>query len=132
MDNKTKYKDYPVGTWLRNKTTGDLAQVAEENGDYVIKPDKPLSPVRYPMTQISNWQIEPKGYKLPTGSYARVAFEADRILCSIHPQLKKQPEWNSLKATDRASWIEGRVEFQSLIRTRLYTAIIKTLEDIGD
>jgi len=118
----------PIGTALRNKNTGDLAYVVIHEGRVVIKPDIPGSPVYYPATQAYNWNIELKPKKLPPGSFARVAYEADRALCEIHPEMKKQPEWLSLPAQKKAAWIEARVAFDNVLRQELYNAIIKTLE----
>lgn len=131
IDLAKKYPKCPKpGTWLRHSDTGDLAQVVEENGDWVIKPDRPNSPVRYPATMAHKYRIEEQARKMPPGSFARVAYEADKILCAIHPDLKKQPEWQSLRAEERAKWIEGRVSFAHEVRTKLYTKIISTLEDL--
>lgn len=118
----------PVGSYLRNKNTGDLAQVVIHNGKVQIKPDLPGSPVYYPATLYYNWIVEPKAKELPPGSYARIAYEADRALCEIHPELKRQPEWLSLDARAKAAWIEARVSFTNPLRLELYNAIIGTLE----
>lgn len=119
----------PPGTWLRNRDTGDLAQVIEKDGEWWIKPDLPLSPVMYPATQHTRFLIETQPKKLPPGSYARVAYEADRALCTIHPDFKANKEWISLNAMERAKWLEGRIEFKEVLRMRLYTVIVKLLEE---
>lgn len=118
----------PAGTYLRNKTTGDLACIVIHEGKVQIKPDIPGSPVYYPINQFTNWNVEFKTKRLPPGSFARVAYEADRALCEIHPDLKKQPEWLSLHALKKSQWIEGRVKFDNLLRQTLYNSIISTLE----
>jgi len=118
----------PIGTYLRNKTTGDLAQIVIHEGKAQIKPDIPGSPVYYPVQQFTNWNVELKAKRLPPGSFARVAYEADRALCEIHPDLKKQPEWLSLHATKKSAWIEARVKFDNVLRQTLYNSIISTLE----
>lgn len=118
----------PIGTYLRNKTTGDLARVCVMDGKVVIKPDIPGSPVFYNAAQFYNWNVELKPKQLPPGSFARVAYEADRALCEIHPDLKKQPEWLSLDAKKKSAWIEARVKFDNVLRQELYNSVIKTLE----
>jgi hypothetical protein len=118
----------PVGTYLRNKNTGDLARVVVHEGKVQIKPDIPGSPVYYPGAQHYNWNIESKAKKLPPGSFARVAYEADRALCEIHPDMKKQPEWLSLHPNKKAEFIEARMKFDNVLRQELYNAIIRTLE----
>ncbi len=117
-----------LGTYLRNNSTGDLARIVEKDGKAFIKPDIPGSPVYYNIQEFKNWTIELKPKRLPPGSFARVAYEADRALCEIHPDLKKQPEWLSLDANKKASWIEARVSFQNVLRQELYNAVIKALE----
>lgn len=118
----------PIGTYVRHKETGQLAQVTVHEGKVVIKPDIPGSPVYYNAAQYYNWVVELKAKELPPGSYARVAYEADRALCEIHPDLKRQPEWLSLNAKDKAAWIEARVSFNNPLRLELYNAVVKTLE----
>ena len=118
----------PLNTYLRNRTTGDLAKIVEKDGKWAIKPDIPGSPVYYNITEYKNWNVELKPKRLPPGSFARVAYEADRALCEIHPDLKKQPEWLSLDANKKAMWIEARVSFQNVLRHELYNCIIKSLE----
>lgn len=119
----------PIGTYVRNKNTGDLARIIEHEGKVKIKPDIPGSPVYYDAHQYYNWNVELRPKALPPGSYARVAYEADRALCEIHPDLKKQPEWLSLEAKKKAAFIEGRVKFDNLLRQTLYNAVVKTLEE---
>lgn len=118
----------PIGSFLRNKDTGDLAKIVVHEGKAQIKPDIPGSPVYYPINQFHRWQVELKAKQLPPGSYARIAYEADRALCEIHPDLKRQPEWLSLNPMQRAKWIEARVKFNDVTRLELYNAIISTLE----
>lgn len=133
IDLQSKYPKCPKpGTYLRHKQTGDLAQVIERDGDWVIKPDIPGSPVFYPATQAYLYNIEAKPKKMPPGSFARVAYEADKALCNIHTELKKQKEWIDLKANDRAAWIEGRVKLDHPTRLELYISIMKVLEASGD
>lgn len=118
----------PIGTFLRNKQTGDLARIVIHEDKAQIKPDIPGSPVYYPINQFNNWSIELKAKKLPPGSFARVAYEADRALCEIHPDMKKQPEWLSLHPMDKAKWIEAKVKFKEVLRLELYNKIIQCLE----
>lgn len=118
----------PVNTWLRNAKTGDLAQIVIIDGKAHIKRDIVGSPVLHNINEYYNWNVELKPKRLPPGSFARVAYEADRALCEIHPDLKKQPEWLSLNATTKAAWIEARVSFNNVLRQELYNSIIKTLE----
>lgn len=118
----------PIGTYLRNKNTGDLAQVIVHEDKVVIKPDIPGSPVFYNAAQYYQWNVETKPKALPPGSFARVAYEADRALCEIHPELKKQPEWLSLNAMTKARWIEARMKLDNPIRLELYNAVMKCLE----
>jgi len=118
----------PIGTWMRNNKTGDLAKIVEKDGKAFIKPDIPGSPVYYNIQEFKNWTVELKPKQLPPGSYARIAYEADRALCEIHPDLKRQPDWLSLDANKKASWIEAKVSFQNVLRQELYNAVIATLE----
>jgi hypothetical protein len=120
------------GTFLRNKETGDLAQVVEKDNDWFIKPDLPGSPVYYPASQAHRFNIEQTPKKLPPGSFARVAYEADLALCKIHTDLKPGKEWISLNPVHKAQWIEGNVKLDNPLRIRLYTAIIKCLEEYGE
>lgn len=119
----------PIGTYVRHAKTGDLAQVVEKDGELFIKPDLPGSPVYYPATQIYNWTIEPHAKRLPPGSWARVGYEANRALCDIHPDLKRQPEWNSLHPNVRAQWIERKIKFDKVIQLELNNAITRVLEE---
>ena len=118
----------PVGTYVRHLKTGDLAKIIERDGELFIKPDLPGSPVEYPANQIYNWQIEKYAKRLPPGSWARVCYEADRALCDIHPELKRQREWLSLGKLEKATWIERKVKFDSVLRLELYNAITAVLE----
>ncbi len=118
----------PVGTYVRHMKTGDLAKVVEIDGVKWIKPDLPGSPVLYPGTQSYNWQIEKYAKRLPPGSWARVCYEADRALCDIHPELKRQGEWLSLHPVKKAEWIDRKVKFDSVLRLELYNAITAVLE----
>lgn len=117
----------PIGTYLRHKNTGDLAQVVVHEGKVQIKPDLPGSPVYYPATLYYNWIVEPKAKQLPPGAFARIAYEADRALCEIHPELKRQPEWLSLDTNKRAAWIEARIKMDNPLRLELYNCIMNTL-----
>jgi hypothetical protein len=119
----------PVGTWMRHSQTGDLARVVEKDGVKMIKPDLPGSPVYYPATQSHNWTVEVHAKRLPVGSWARVSYEANRALAEIHPDLKRQPEWNSLHPNIKAQWIERRVKFDKVIQLELHNAITKVLEE---
>lgn len=118
----------PIGTWVRHKQRGDLAQVTVHEGKVVIKPNIPGSPHYYNAAQYYDWNIELKPKQLPPGSFARVAYEADRALCEIHPDLKRQKDWLSLPAKEKAAWIEARVEFSNVLRQELYNAVMSALE----
>lgn len=120
--------DIPLGTYLRHAKTGDLAQVVEHMGKPHIKPDLPGSPFYYPMTRAHEYNIETKPHKLPPGSWAKVAYEADRALCEIHPELKRQVEWNSVHPQTKAAWIERRYKFDSLLRLELHNLISAFLD----
>ena len=129
-EQKKRYANVPpIGTYVRHAKTGDLGQVVEKDGELWIKPDLPGSPVYYPATLIYNWQIEPHAKRLPPGSWARVCYEAYRALCDIHPEMKRQPEWMSLKADVKAAWIENRVKFAKPLQLELTNAILKVLQE---
>lgn len=117
-----------LGTYLRHNRTGDLARVVEKDGKMMIKPDLPGSPVYYPMTRLHEFNVEVAPKKLPPGSWARVAYEADRALCEIHPEMKRQIEWNSLHPLTRAAWIERRFKFDSVLRLELHNLIADFLD----
>lgn len=118
----------PIGTYLRHSRTGDLAQVVFHDGKIQIKPDLPGSPVYYPVSRHHEFNVETKPHKLPPGSWARVAYEAHRALCEIHPELKRQPEWNSLHPQVKAEWIERRHKFSSLLCLELHNLISDFLD----
>ncbi len=125
-----KYRQVPpVGTYVRNKDTGDLASIVEKDGELWIKPDIPGSPVYYPATQIHRWLIEQNVKRLPPGSWARVSYEANRVLCDLHPDLKRQQDWQSLSPVKKAEWIERRVKFDKPIQLELSNAIARVLEE---
>lgn len=117
-----------IGTYLRHAKTGDLAKVVEHDGKMAIKPDLPGSPVYYPMSRAHEFKVEEHPKKLPPGSYARVAYEADRALCEIHPEFKRQIEWNSLHPQTKAAWIERRYKFDNVLRLELYNLICNFLD----
>lgn len=114
----------PIGTYLRHGKTGDLARVVQHEGKMAIKPDLPGSPVFYPMSRLHEFNIEEHPKKFPPGSWARVAYEADRAFCEIHPELKRQPEWNSLHPQVKAAWIERRHKFDNISRLELHNLIV--------
>lgn len=118
-----------VGTYLRHNLTGDLAQIVEKDGTVCIKPDLPGSPVYYSITSMHNYSIEQRAKRLPPGSWARVAYEANRALCEIHPELKRQTEWLSMSALDKCAWIEGRAKLKHPLQIELHNAILKVLEN---
>lgn len=118
----------PIGTYLRHAKTGDLARVVQHEGKMAIKPDLPGSPVFYPMTRLHEFNVEEHPKKLPPGSWARVAYEADRALCEIHPELKRQPEWNSVHPQVKAAWIERRFKFDNIVRLELHNLISAFLD----
>lgn len=122
----------PIGTHVRHNLTGDLAQIVEKDGQVCIKPDLPGSPVYYSITNLHNYRIEPKAKRLPKGSWARVAYEANKALCEIHPELKKQKDWIALHPLEKAQWIEGRVKLGHPLQVELHNAILKTLESGSD
>jgi hypothetical protein len=131
--NANKYKNVPkVGTYVRHRETGNLGVVVSEDGELWIRPDIKGSPVRYPATQIYNWNIEQHAKRLPPGGWARVCYEANRVLCDIHPDLKRQVEWNSLHPNKRAEWIDRRVKFDKPIQLELMNAITRVLEESSD
>lgn len=117
-----------LGTYLRHERTGDLARVVEHEGKMAIKPDLPGSPVYYPMSRAHEFIVEEQPRKLPPGSWARVAFEADRALCDIHPEFKRQVEWNSVHPQTKAAWIERRYKFDNVLRLELYNLICNFLD----
>lgn len=116
------------GTYLRHARTGDLAQVVEHEGKLAIKPDLPGSPVYYPITRHVEFNVETRPHKLPPGSWARVAYEAHRALCDIHPELKRQPEWASLHPQTKAAWIERRYKFDNVLCLELHNLISAFLD----
>lgn len=122
----------PVGTYIRHNQTGDLAQIVEKDGKLIIKPDLPGSPVYYGITSISNYTVELRAKRLPPGSWSRVAYEADRALCEIHPEFKRQKEWIALSPIEKAAWIEGRAKIPNPLRLELHNLIIKFLESHSD
>lgn len=117
-----------IGTFLRHGKTGDLAQVVLHEGKMAIKPDLPGSPVYYPISRHHEFVVEEKPKKLPPGSWARVAYEAHRALCEMHPEFRRQVEWNSLHPQTKAAWIERRVKFDHLIQLELYNLINEFLD----
>lgn len=117
-----------IGTYLRHARTGDLARVVQHEGQMMIKPDLPGSPVYYPITRHVEFNVEENPKKLPPGSWARVAYEADRALCEMHPELKRQAEWNSLHPLIKAQWIERRFKFDNVLRLELYNLISDFLD----
>lgn len=118
-----------LGTYLRNKQTGDLAKVVLHEGKMAIKPDLPGSPVYYPISRHIDFQVEEHPTKLPPGSYTRVAYEAHRALCEVHPEFKRQPEWNSLPPLTKAAWIERRFKFDSVLQLELFNLICGFLDE---
>lgn len=112
-----------LGTYLRHNQTGDAARVVEHEGKMAIKPDLPGSPVYYPIARHTEFNVESHPQKLPPGSWARVAYEAYRAFCEIHPEFKRQVEWNSLHPMVKASWIERRVKFDNILQLELYNTI---------
>ncbi len=117
-----------LGTVLRHAQTGDLAKVVLHEGKMAIKPDLPGSPVFYPISRHHEFKVEDHPTKLPPGSYARVAYDAYRALCEIHPEFKRQPEWNSLHPNVKASWIERRFKFDNVLQLELTNLIIDFLD----
>ncbi len=117
-----------IGTYLRHEKTGDLARVVQHEGKMAIKPDLPGSPVFYPMSRLSEFKVEESPKKLPPGSWARVAYEADRALCEIHPEFKRQIEWNSVHPQTKAAWIERRFKFDHVLRLELHNLISNFLD----
>lgn len=113
----------PIGAYLRHGKTGDLARVVSHEGKMAIKPDLPGSPVFYPMSRLHEFNVETQPRKLPPGSWARVAYEADKAFCEIHPELKRQTDWNSLHPQLKAAWIERRVKFDNILRLELQNLI---------
>lgn len=118
-----------LGTYLRHSKTGDLARVVAHEGKMMIKPDLPGSPFYYPMTRLHEYNIEEFPQKLPPGSWARVAYEADRALCDIHPELKRQKEWLSLAPADKAAFIERRYKFDHVLRLELHNLICRFFDE---
>lgn len=118
-----------LGTYLRNKQTGDLAKVVLHEGKMAIKPDLPGSPVYYPISRHIDFSVEQHPTKLPPGSYTRVAYEAHRALCEVHPEFKRQPEWNSLPPLVKAAWIERRFKFDSVLQLELFNLICAFLDE---
>lgn len=112
-----------IGTYLRHSQTGDLARVVEHEGKMLIKPDLPGSPVYYPLSRHHEFKIEENPKKLPPGSWARVAYAADQALCEMHPELRRQVDWNSLHPQTKAAWIERRFKFDNVLRLELYNLI---------
>lgn len=112
-----------LGTYLRHKMTGDAARIVAHEGKMRIKPDLPCSPVYYDMTRLHEFNVEESPKKLPPGSWARVAYEADRALCELHPELRRQVEWASLHPLKKAEWIERRVKFDNILRLELHNLI---------
>lgn len=117
-----------IGTYLRHATTGDLARVVVHEMKMAIKPDLPGSPVYYPMTRLHEFRVETSPQKLPPGSWARVAYEAHRALCEIHPEFKRQIEWNSLHPQVKAGWIERRHKFDHVLQLELHNLIADFLD----
>jgi hypothetical protein len=112
-----------LGTYLRHEKTGDLARVVQHEGKMMIKPDLPGSPVYYPMTRAHEFIIQESPPKLPPGSWAKVAYEADRALCEVHPEFKRQVEWLAVHPNVKAAWIERRVKFDNVLRLELHNLI---------
>jgi hypothetical protein len=117
-----------IGTYLRHGKTGDLARVVVHEGKVAIKPDLPGSPVYYPISRHHEFNVEVNPQKLPPGSWASVAYAADRALCEIHPEFKRQPEWMSLHPAIKAAWIERRHKFDNAIRLELHNLISEFLD----
>lgn len=117
-----------IGDYLRHGKTGDLAKIVAHEGHMMIKPDLPGSPVYYPMSRLHEFNVETKPNKLPPGSWARVAYEADRALCDAHPEFKRQKEWHSLHPEVKAAWIERRHRFEHVLRLELYNLICNFLD----
>lgn len=117
-----------LGTYLRHNQTGDLAKVVLHEGKMVIKPDLPGSPVYYPISRHIDFKVEEHPTKLPPGSYTRVAYEAHRALCEVHPEFKRQPEWNSLHPQVKAAWIERRYKFDNVLQLELFNLICGFLD----
>ena len=118
----------PLGTYVRHEKTGDLARIVEHEGKMAIKPDLPGSPVYYPINRMHEFIVQESPKKLPPGSWARVAYEADRALCDIHPEFKRTKDWNSLHPLEKAGWIERRPKFDNVLRLELYNLVCNFLD----
>ncbi len=112
-----------IGTYLRHGKTGDLARVVLHEGKMMIKPDLPGSPVYYPISRAHEFNVETQPQKLPPGSWARIAYDAHRAFCEMHPEMKRVVEWNSLHPNVKAAWIERRVKFDNVLQLELYNHI---------
>lgn len=120
--------DIALGDWVRHKQNGMLGQVIEEEGELLIKPDSPLTPVRYPRRMFGEWHKEPNARKIPVSQLASVMHAADRALCAVHPEMKRQPEWLSLDAETRKQWIDGSIKLDHPLRILLKDAVTRALD----
>lgn len=127
---KLKLHSFKTGDKVRHSSTGDLYIFTGKD----FKRDNPRSFVVIPESSHAMFVLDEDADKLPPGSTAKIAYEADRALCHMHRELKGTVEWASLNINERAKWIEGRVNFEEnktgLLRLKLYNHVREALSDI--
>ena len=121
--------EYKLGDYYRHKDTGDLWQIKELDGVVKIVRDLPNQQIWMQISQLHKFAKETNARKMLPGQLARVAFEADAALCSVHTELPRNKHWLDLDGKDKQKWIDGKVDFKDSIRKELYVAVMRVLLD---
>lgn len=113
--------------FFRNRQTGDLGWLVEENGQKFIQLDRPNKELR-PYAEHS-WKEEDPKRPLSRRQLGMLTFEYDRILCRFLGRAhQSRKEWTDLSNEQQNAWMDNGPKDGS-IRERMWLAAQQELED---
>lgn len=117
--------------WYRSTENGNLGWMRRRNGKPRIKMDRPQEDFELDLPfSKGRWKVDNDHRPMGLAQTIRVAFEADRQLCSalgLHD--KARADWTSLSEGARKKWMEEGPN-KPLTRRILYRAIRLALEPL--
>ena len=118
----------PARSYYRHRQDGNLGYLVQRQGRLYVRLDRPGDPAERPFHD-AEWIAEEEVRPLTRMQVARVAFEADKMLCiSFGLHKEGRAEWMNLRDDDRIAFMQEGPKDPK--RSELWSVIIETLRPL--
>jgi hypothetical protein len=118
-------------SYYRSREDGQRAYLVKRNGVDMLRLDRPMQELLVDLTKESGkWLEDKQTYPVSAHQAAKIAFVADRALCSVlGERFEAKEEWINVKEKERIRFMEDGPDVGG-IRDKLFLAIMKALKEV--